>query len=480
MSFLARLRTSLVLAVALTALAVSAVVLPICWTLFASADETLAAKNLAVGLNLATTRSEVSRGQFPAEMAGYTVNDETVGLVVIPFQEAEGRMDVTGAQVFGDGAARDLLSESCLEWLGMAYPGSIGDGTLVSEPNPTDCAGHRAVMGVVQRQVGGQTEVWHVIALVDPMFARQHLADVAKGLALASSLAVVLALSLSHLAARAVQRPVRQAAEAAERIGAGERDVQLPVRGRDEFARMSEQFNAATGKLNQTIDELTDMEQRQRRFVADVAHELRTPAATLLASADGLLDPATRDEAATLVVPQARRLAVMTEDLLDLSHIDGGRAELRLDAVDLDALVAAEVAASPLARETLVSGSVGRLVTCDPPRVSLVLRNLLNNAAQHGSGPVLVMVRELGEGVEVAVADQGAGVPDELRSRVFDRFVRGDESRHGRSSGLGLALARENARLHGGDLTLDPDGRTFRLVLPTTPGDPRQSMSTAS
>lgn len=102
-------------------------------------------------------------------------------------------------------------------------------------------------------------------------------------------------------------------------------------------------------------------------------------------------------------------------------------------------------------------------VSTDPTRLRVVLRNLVANALQHGAPPVTITADGSDDHVRVSVTDEGAGVPPGLRDRIFDRFVRGDEARHGSSSGLGLAIAIENARLLGGTLTLNEDGRTFLL-----------------
>ena len=145
--------------------------------------------------------------------------------------------------------------------------------------------------------------------------------------------------------------------------------------------------------------------------------------------------------------------------------MDAGRAVVvpsRIDLVDL----LAEVVDDAGGAEIAIAAPAVLEVTTDPARLRVVVRNLLANAVQHGAPPVDVTVDRAAADVVLSVRDAGPGVPAELRDRVFDRFVRGDEARHGSSSGLGLAIARENARLLGGSLSLLPDGRTFVLQLP--------------
>lgn len=254
-------------------------------------------------------------------------------------------------------------------------------------------------------------------------------------------------------------RPVRRASLFASRFALGEREVRLPVEGRDELADMSREFNEMSERVARTLE-------AQERFVADTAHELRTPTAALLASASALENPRTRDRAAALIAPQLRRLSGLTEDLLALSRFDADRERLTpqlVDLADLAGEVLRDLGAPGEVR--LHEGGPG-LAECDPVRVRSILRNLVGNALRHGAPPVTIVIAGMADQVIITVADGGAGVATDLRERVFDRFVRGDQARQGQSTGLGLAIARENARLHGGELGLDPDGRTFRLTLP--------------
>jgi signal transduction histidine kinase len=280
---------------------------------------------------------------------------------------------------------------------------------------------------------------------------------------------VILAALLARAVAATVVRPVTRAGAMAHAVAGGDLSVRIPVTGEDDLAAMSRAVNAMADRLTAQIAELEQANESQRQFVSDVAHELRTPTTALLASAAALDDPESRDQAAALVAPQLRRLAGLTEDLLEISRMDAGRAELVTSRIDLADLIAEVIVDSGAADRISYTGPSELLLTTDPARLRGVLRNLVANALQHGEPPVIITVAADGRQLVVGVHDRGAGVPAGLRSRVFDRFVRGDESRHGSSSGLGLAIAAENARLLGGDLTLEPDGSTFvlRWKLPT-------------
>ena len=224
-------------------------------------------------------------------------------------------------------------------------------------------------------------------------------------------------------------------------------------------------------------------EERTRQFVADAAHELRTPLAGVRAAAEAVLqqppdaDPSERDQLHLLLVREAARAGDLVDDLLDLARLDAGVA-LRTGEVDLMDLVSTQVERVRLQHPEVrvrIEGEALPLVA-DGDRISQVVANVLNNACQASSsdGEVVVRVRS-GEFAEVTVADSGPGVPAGERERIFDRLVRLDEARDRRSggSGLGLATARGFARAHGGDLTCEepgPEGGAlFRLVLPLQP-----------
>jgi len=278
---------------------------------------------------------------------------------------------------------------------------------------------------------------------------------------------VAAAVFIAFVLSAMVVYPLNRSRAMAEAVAGGDVEVRLPVHGHDAIGRMSAAVNTMADRLTGQITELEQANEAQRRFVSDVAHELRTPTAALLASAEALDHPATRDAAAVLVAPQLRRLATLTEDLLEISRLDAGRAHVEPNRVDLMDLLSEVVADCGTPKDVGLVGCFPLEVSTDPARLRVIVRNLVANALQHGSPPVTITADASEERVTVSVTDKGRGVPAELRERVFDRFVRGDEARHGPSSGLGLAIAAENARLLGGTLSLHADGRTFLLSLPS-------------
>jgi signal transduction histidine kinase len=248
----------------------------------------------------------------------------------------------------------------------------------------------------------------------------------------------------------------------AQAIAAGHRGGRLnPSRTDTELGRTAAAFDGM-------LDSLEGSEQRTRRFVADAAHELRTPITGVQAVAEALVqapvDSPDRDQMSFLLVREARRAGRLVDDLLALAQLDAGY-EMQREPVDLLALAEAEVARTDF---DIAAEGVSVTVVGDGQRLAQVLANLVDNARQATgpSGTVRIRVDLTG----FTVSDNGPGVPEAERERIFDRLVRLDDARDRRSggSGLGLAIARGVVRAHGGELTCEPSesGAVFRVTLP--------------
>lgn len=296
-------------------------------------------------------------------------------------------------------------------------------------------------------------------------------------------LLVVLLGAVAAVVTRQVVAPVRSAARVAEQFSEGHLRERMAVRGEDDLARLAMAFNDMAASLEQQIHRLEELSAVQQRFVSDVSHELRTPLTTIRMAADllfesrGELDPPTA-RSAELLQNQLDRFENLLGDLLEISRYDAGAAVLDLEIVDLVALVkrAAE-SARPLAErrgsEIVVTALVDPCpVECDPRRVDRILRNLLDNAVEHGEGqPIDVTVTEDGSAAAITVRDHGVGLTDDSIAHVFDRFWRADPARARTTggTGLGLSIALEDTRLHAGWLEAwgtPGEGACFRLTLP--------------
>jgi two-component system sensor histidine kinase MtrB len=293
---------------------------------------------------------------------------------------------------------------------------------------------------------------------------------------------LAIALLPGLLAARSVLRPVRELRQAAQSMGSGRLDTRIQVRGGDELAELAHTFNESAAKLQHSVRELRRAEARARRFASDVSHELRTPLAGMLAVTEVLDEDAGRLDADTaravrLISAETGKLAVLVEDLMEISRFDARAAELHTDEVD-----AAEAIRKTLenrhwtddgrVRAELPDGIRARL---DPRRFDIVVANLVGNALRHGGAPVTVRLRSEARspGVPVLVTevvDSGPGIRPEVLPHIFDRFYKADAARtRSAGSGLGLAITLENVRLHGGTIragNLPRGGAVFTVEIP--------------
>lgn len=326
----------------------------------------------------------------------------------------------------------------------------------------------------------GTAELYYLF----PLTQEQQTLDLVRRTLLFAGLVLVVLLGwISWFVTRQVVDPVRYAASIAEEFSAGHLSERMKVKGTDDLARLAHSFNDMAARLELKIGQLEDLSRVQRRFVSDVSHELRTPLTTVRMAADVLhetrddFDPATA-RSAELLQTQLDRFEALLADLLEISRFDAGAATLDAVRGDLrDAVGSVVEALDPLAERShtqirLHLSAEPASAEYDSRRVDRILRNLLANAIEHGEGrPIDITVATSADAVAVVVRDHGAGLRPGESSLVFNRFWRADPSRV-RSiggTGLGLPIALEDARLHGGWLQAwgsPGDGASFRLTLP--------------
>ncbi|WP_423922399.1 HAMP domain-containing sensor histidine kinase [Frigoribacterium sp. 2-23] len=297
------------------------------------------------------------------------------------------------------------------------------------------------------------------------------------------------------LVVRATLRPLDRMTTVARSIASGDRGRRLrPARRDTEIGRVAVAFDEMLDGVEGAERAALDAETRVRAFVSDAAHELRTPVAGMRAAADTLVrapvDAADRERLATHVVREAQRASRLIDDMLLMARVDEG-ISLDLRPVDLGAALLADVERQRLRRPSLdlrVEAPDGPVVVdADAERVSQIVGNLIDNAARAtgGAGRVTISLETGPEEVGIVVADDGPGVSEADRERVFDRLVRLDAARRSSDggAGLGLPIARGLARAHGGDLACEgpacalggaegTGGAVFRLTLPVAAGRP--------
>ena len=300
-------------------------------------------------------------------------------------------------------------------------------------------------------------------------------------LAVAIGAAFLTALAVSTFLSLRIVRPIRILAEAAARIAKGAYAARVSATGSDEIAVLG-------GAFNEMATALESAEQKRRELLTDVAHELRTPLATVEGYLEGLADgvvPADR-KTWSLLQAETGRLRRLVDDLAKVSRAEERQLDLHSTPSKPGLLVAAAAqtaapayAAKGVALETKLDRRLPS-VNVDPDRIAEVLTNVLDNALRHTptGGRVEVAAVGRGEQVELVVADTGEGIAPEHLERLFERFFRADpaRTRTAGGSGIGLAIVRAIVEAHGGRVHAESEGpglgARFVITLPATAGSP--------
>src|ERR1700676_5463040 len=278
---------------------------------------------------------------------------------------------------------------------------------------------------------------------------------------------VALLVAAGAGAARRMTRPMNSLIDAAGRIEAGDYSTQVAESGPRDLRSVARAFNQMSARLKSS-------DEQRRGFLAELAHEFRTPLTVIRGQAEAIADGVYPGDTAHLspILDAAQTLDRLVEDLRTLVLTDAGNLVLHKESTDLGALAADTVESfrtqAEAAHLTLTAEVADNLppVELDPARIRSVLGNLLSNAIRHTppGGSVKVRVDGSGEGVIVTVTDTGEGIPPELLPHVFERFVKGANSP---GSGLGLAIAHDIVAAHGGTLEIQSavgSGTTINLT----------------
>ncbi|HEY3317141.1 MAG TPA: HAMP domain-containing sensor histidine kinase [Coriobacteriia bacterium] len=267
--------------------------------------------------------------------------------------------------------------------------------------------------------------------------------------------------------------PIEAITTEAETISAAALEKRLPVPDTgDEVAHLAQTMNGM-------LDRLESAAVRQRQFVADASHELKSPVAAIGMMLDVAESDGERVDRRVLLGDlraEDERLAALVTDLVTLACADENAVGLRVTDVDLDDVVIAELAVLRSTTDCAfdLAGLRPVRIRADRARLAQLTRNLLENAARHAGSRVRVSTRAEGDEAVLTVSDDGTGIAEADRERVFERFVRLDEgrSRSDGGTGLGLAVCRAIARAHGGEIRVadtSETGTTFEVRLPLSP-----------
>ncbi|GFE13263.1 two-component sensor histidine kinase [Streptomyces glebosus] len=326
----------------------------------------------------------------------------------------------------------------------------------------------------------GQEGTWRTVALtagrghgtltvyvaVPTANVDRSLARLTTGLAVGVPVAVTLLTTVGWLLLGRALRPVDLLRAQAAEITASDPSRRLDVPpAHDELGRLARTLNDLLGRLDAAA-------RQQRQFVADAAHELRSPISSLRAQLDVAIRHSRSTRWAALapeLSAETRRLSRLVDNLVQLARLDA-HPTYRHDTLDLDDIVFTEVRrARPEAPHmTIDQSTVGAArVRGDADALARAVRNLLDNAARHARGRIDIRLRVRDGVAEMTVADDGPGIPAPDRDRVFDRFTRLDtaRTRDAGGSGLGLAIVHDVITAHGGTVHIEDNSPGARLVV---------------
>ena len=343
--------------------------------------------------------------------------------------------------------------------------------------------------------VAGAVTTWLVASAVAPGIFYEHLrrAGVAPlpaemthveeafasalliSLAVAVAAAAAMALAVTWYFSRRMQRAIGAVADAGAEIATGHYTAPVPQPG------LGREFDQLTATLTQLADRLNTTETTRRRMLADLAHEMRTPLATLDAHLEALEDGVRVLDTPTLTILQdsSQRLGRLARDINAVSRAQEGNLEIHPQLVKVDELLHAAAQAAQDSYHArgitlLEEPSSPVLVKVDPSRLGQVLANLLDNALRHTptGGTVTVSAQTHDDGVDIVVRDSGEGIAAEHLPRIFERFYRADSSRNTTraGSGIGLTISQALIEAHAGHISAHSEGpgtgATFTIHLP--------------
>jgi signal transduction histidine kinase len=421
----------------------------------------LAAVGLVAGLTLALASSDVSHlaRQQAAALA------KAVAATAAATYRANGgfdRADLSSAlAVVVDAGGRATITDVHGHEIAATAPHGGASGPL----GPTERAAvtvDGARVGTVALQVGTTG-----LGAVDDRLR----GALAAGVGASAGLAAALAIGAAFVASRRITHPVRALTAAVRAIGSGERQARVDGGGPGEVGELARAFDAMA-------DSLEREDQLRRSLVADVAHELRTPLAILLATGEALADGVAEATPETLgsLKEEAQRLATRVEDLERLASAEA--AGLRLSRHPVDLAVVGEEAMEAMAGRFEASGvELERrlhpiVVEGDGGRLYQVVTNLLTNALKftpRGGRVELVVEPGPDHTARLMVVDSGVGIPPDELDRVFERFFRGKAAGEVAGSGIGLAVVAELVRAHQGRIEVASErgqGARFTVTLP--------------
>lgn len=309
---------------------------------------------------------------------------------------------------------------------------------------------------VVGVPIAESSAAYYELVVLDDV--ESALSSLARNLFLGAAAATVAAALVGWYASGRILAPLTGMARAASSIAAGNLATRLDASDDPDLKPLQQSFN-------QMADAVEERVAREHRFTSDVSHELRGPVAAMNSSVEvarrHMDDSAAVRNAIEYLDERTDALQELVVDLLEMSRMDAGVAELQLDPIEPAALVDAVVEMTGSHGVTVeIADDVPEIIVADKRRLGRSMMSLIENAAKYAGGATHIEVTVVDGRIRFAVEDAGPGVPVPERRHVFGRFARGEKARSGAvaGSGLGLALVEEHIRLHGGSVFVDDAG----------------------
>lgn len=326
-----------------------------------------------------------------------------------------------------------------------------------------------------------------VIAVGSPLANVQaDIRQVQKNLLVTFGLAILVAIVASYFLSRYMVRRIQKIRQAAHRVTEGDFEVQLDPGRQDEIGELSADFNLMTKSLKESNDEIKRQEERRRAFMADAAHEMRTPLTTINGLLEGLeydaIPEDSKEESIRLMQRETKRLIRLVNDNLDYERIRTNKIKLDCQMVNLKQAVLRVVEqlgkkAEKENDQLIVEMNSDVVVYADPDRLIQILFNIVQNGIQFTqNGQITVRAQNASNGTNIQISDNGIGMTEDQIKNIWERYYKADASRIQTKgeSGLGMAIVHELVQIHGGEIEVSSApgrGTTFKLHFPKAPAD---------
>ena len=268
-------------------------------------------------------------------------------------------------------------------------------------------------------------------------------------------------------------RPIQKISETAKQIG-----QKNDLKKRIELGYGNDELHQLASTFNDTFDKLDKSFETQRRFISDASHELRTPMSVISAQCELALEkPMSEEEyerALKVISRQSQKMSKMINDMLDFTRMEAGSEKYPMETIDMTELVSSVCQDMALIREKNIKldfeAEKGIVFTGNRLLLSRLLINLISNAYRYGNqnGHIWVCLKREAQKIHLSVKDDGIGIAKGEQDKIFQRFYQSDNSHSGEGVGLGLSMAGEIARFHGGEITVSSEinkGSKFTVIL---------------